>query len=38
VKTGRIIVLDEDAFLRSGPRSVDALEAMLRYLHPELFR
>jgi iron complex transport system substrate-binding protein len=38
VKTGRIIVLDEDVFLRSGPRSVDALEAMLRYLHPELFR
>ena len=38
VKTGRIVVLDEDVFLRSGPRSVDALEAMLRYLHPELFR
>lgn len=38
VKTGRIIVLDEDVFLRPGPRSVDALEAMARYLHPELFR
>lgn len=38
VKTGRIVVLDEDVFLRSGPRSVDALEALLRYLHPELFR
>ena len=38
VKSGRIIVLDEDVFLRPGPRSVDALEALLRYLHPELFR
>jgi iron complex transport system substrate-binding protein len=38
VKSGRIVVLDEDVFLRSGPRSVDALEMMLRYLHPELFR
>jgi iron complex transport system substrate-binding protein len=38
VKSGRIVVLDEDVFLRPGPRSVDALELMLRYLHPELFR
>ncbi|MFN8512046.1 MAG: ABC transporter substrate-binding protein [Chloroflexia bacterium] len=38
VKSGRIVVLDEDVFLRSGPRSVDALEMLLRYLHPELFR
>ena len=38
VKSGRIIVLDEDVFFRPGPRAVDALEALLRYLHPELFR
>ena len=38
VKSGRIVVLDEDVFLRPGPRSVDALEQLLRYLHPELFR
>lgn len=38
VKSGRIVVLDEDVFFRPGPRSVDALEQLLRYLHPELFR
>jgi iron complex transport system substrate-binding protein len=38
VRTGRIVVVDEDVFLRPGPRSVDALELMLQYLHPELFR
>ena len=38
VKSGRIVVLDEDVFLRPGPRSVDALEQLLRYLHPELYR
>lgn len=38
VRSGRIVVLDEDVFFRPGPRAVDALEALLRYLHPELFR
>jgi iron complex transport system substrate-binding protein len=38
VKSGRIVVLDEDVFLRPGPRAVDALEQLVRYLHPELFR
>lgn len=38
VKTGRIVAIDEDVFLRPGPRSVDALEQLLRLLHPELFR
>jgi iron complex transport system substrate-binding protein len=38
VRTGRIVVLDEDVYLRPGPRSVDALEGLVRFLHPELFR
>jgi iron complex transport system substrate-binding protein len=34
---GRIYVVEEDPFVRPGPRLVDALEKLARLLHPELF-
>lgn len=37
VRTGRIHPLDEDAASRFGPRLVDVLESMARYLHPERY-
>jgi iron complex transport system substrate-binding protein len=37
VAEGRVYMLDENLFVRPGPRIVDGLEALARILHPELF-
>jgi iron complex transport system substrate-binding protein len=37
VKNGRIVVVDEQAYSRPGPRAVDAVEALAEFLHPERF-
>jgi iron complex transport system substrate-binding protein len=37
VREGRILKVDEQVFSRPGPRSVDAVEALAAFLHPELF-
>lgn len=37
VRTGRVIKVDEHAFSRPGPRSVDAVEQLARFLHPAAF-
>lgn len=37
VQTGRVYSLDADHILRPGPRTIDALEALARRLHPEAF-
>ena len=34
----RIYLVEEDPFVRPGPRLVDALEKLAGLLHPELFR
>ena len=36
VKTGRVHLMRSDAFLRPGPRLVDALEQMAETIHPNL--
>jgi len=36
VKTGRVYLMRSDAFLRPGPRLVDALEQMAATIHPNL--
>ena len=36
-KTGRVLVVDEKLFSRPGPRTVDAVEQLAVYLHPDLF-
>ncbi len=36
IKTGRIYLMRSDAFLRPGPRLVDALEQMAETIHPDL--
>jgi iron complex transport system substrate-binding protein len=36
VKTGRVYLMRSDAFLRPGPRLVDALEQMAETIHPNL--
>ena len=38
VKTGRVYLMRSDAFLRPGPRLVDALEQMAATIHPEWHR
>lgn len=38
VKEGRIYLVNGDIVSRSGPRLVDALEAIARTLHPDLFQ
>jgi iron complex transport system substrate-binding protein len=38
VKSGRIAGIDPDIASRPGPRVLDALEQMVRAMHPELFR
>ncbi len=38
VKTGRIVAIDAEVVNRAGPRVVDALEALAKAFHPELFR
>jgi iron complex transport system substrate-binding protein len=38
VMEDRVYLVEEDPFMRPGPRLVDALEQLARLLHPELFR
>jgi iron complex transport system substrate-binding protein len=38
VKSGRVVVLEDDLVSRPGPRIVDGLEQMARALHPEAFK
>jgi iron complex transport system substrate-binding protein len=38
VKQGRVFFVDEYLFSRPGPRSVEAVEKLAAYLHPELAR
>ena len=38
VKNGKVYLIDSNVASRSGPRIVDALENMARYIHPELFK
>ncbi|RJR42264.1 MAG: ABC transporter substrate-binding protein [Desulfobacteraceae bacterium] len=35
VKKGRFLVVDEQVYSRPGPRSVEAVEELARFLHPE---
>ncbi len=35
VKRGRVLTVDEQVFSRPGPRSVDAVEELAAFLHPE---
>jgi len=37
-KNNRVYQIDADIVSRSGPRAVDALEAMARFIHPEAFK
>ena len=37
VQEGRVYALPADLILRPGPRTIDALEALARRLHPEAF-
>lgn len=36
LRTGRVLVVDELAFARPGPRAVDAVETLARWLHPDV--
>jgi len=36
VKNNRILIVDEQVFSRPGPRSVEAVETLARFLHPGL--
>jgi len=38
VKAGRIVAVDAEVVNRAGPRVVEALEALAKAFHPELFR
>jgi iron complex transport system substrate-binding protein len=38
VRDGRVLVVDEALFSRPGPRSVDAVEQLARFLHPDRFK
>lgn len=35
IKAGKVLVVDEQMFSRPGPRSVDAVEHLARFIHPE---
>ena len=37
VKDGRLLTVDEHAFSRPGPRAVDAVEELAKFLHPQAF-
>jgi iron complex transport system substrate-binding protein len=37
VRQGKVVFVDEQVFSRPGPRSVDAVETLSRFLHPEAF-
>jgi iron complex transport system substrate-binding protein len=38
IKSGQVFVFDDNLVSRPGPRMVEGLEAMAKFLHPELFR
>jgi iron complex transport system substrate-binding protein len=38
VKEHRVLVVDESLFSRPGPRSVEAVEQLARFLHPEAWK
>jgi iron complex transport system substrate-binding protein len=38
VRLGRILTVDEREFSRPGPRAVDAVEKLARFLHPDLWK
>ena len=38
VRKGRILMVDEQVFSRPGPRSVEAVETLAAFLHPERFQ
>ncbi|MCS7139429.1 MAG: cobalamin-binding protein [Candidatus Nezhaarchaeota archaeon] len=38
IKNNRVYFIEEDIIVRPGPRLVEALEIIARYLHPEAFR
>lgn len=38
VKDGRVVLVNDDMVSRPGPRLVDALEAIAKALHPDLFQ
>lgn len=38
VRKGRILMVDEQVFSRPGPRSVEAVETLAAFLHPEGFK
>jgi iron complex transport system substrate-binding protein len=38
VRNGRIAIVDSDIFDRPTPRQVDALEQLVRIIHPELYK
>ena len=38
IRNGKVFTIDDDIVFRAGPRLVDALEIMAKYLHPGLFR
>jgi iron complex transport system substrate-binding protein len=37
VRNNKVYFIEEDMVVREGPRLVDALEALARYIHPEAF-
>jgi len=37
VKDGRVYIVDSDIIDRGGPRIIDSLEIVARYIHPELY-
>ncbi len=36
VRNGRVLIVDELAFARPGPRAIDSAEMLARWLHPEI--
>jgi iron complex transport system substrate-binding protein len=38
VRQGRVLVVDEQVFSRPGPRNVEAVEQLARFLHPGRFQ
>ena len=37
IKDGKVLMVDEQVFSRPGPRSIDAVEELAAFLHPERF-
>ncbi len=37
LRKGRILAVDEERFARPGPRNIQAVEELARFLHPDLF-